>query len=408
MSRTSRGILFVSHDSGRTGAPIGLLAFMRWMRANTNYGIGTVLRVPGPLEASFRELGPTLTLNTSFLARSRLGRRIRQRLPGFFRDETDKIRRFFAAGAFDLIYSNTMTNGVALEALSSFGVPIVTHVHELEYWINRSGAEHLKRVLGHTTAYIAVAEAVRENLIYNHGVPDEKIAVIYEHIRELPPVPSPAEKAAARKNLGIPAGAFVVGGCGAEHWRKGRDLIPQLLSALRRLRPEGEFHFVWVGRSGSAAEEYALQHDLRAAGVESRFHSSGEVADPFQLYPAMDAFALLSREDPYPLACLEVAATEVPVVCFADAGGMPEFARDGCGLVSPYLDLEQMARDLIRLADDPELARDCGRRARAKVARENLLDTTAPQLKAVIDRCVGDGKGRAATEATGHPAVGKL
>jgi glycosyltransferase involved in cell wall biosynthesis len=408
MARSGLRILFISHDSGRTGAPIGLLAFMRWLRANTDYEIGTLLRSPGPLEPAFRELGPTTTLGASFLSRSRLRRRLRGFLPRSLQEETGKIRSLFAAGNYDLIYSNTMTNGAALEALASSGVPVLTHVHELGFWISRAGPENLRRTLARTTRYVAVSQAVREYLVHQHRIPEEKIAVIYEHIRELPSVPSPAEKAAARKNLGIPAGAFVVGGCGAEHWRKGRDLIPQLLSALRRSRPQGEFHFVWVGRSGSAAEEYALQHDLRAAGVEGRFHSSGEVADPFQLYPAMDAFALLSREDPYPLACLEVAATEVPVVCFADAGGMPEFARDGCGLVSPYLDLEQMARDLIRLADDPELARDCGRRARAKVARENLLDTTAPQLKAVIDRCVGDGKGRTATDAAGRPAVGKL
>ncbi len=388
MTKAVAKILFLSHDAGRTGAPIGLLAFLRWLRANSDFQFGILLRSHGPLEASFREVGSTVTLGASVLRRTRLGRRLRRWLPRGIREETAKIRKMFSAGGYDLIYANTLTNGAILESLTSFGVPVITHVHELEYWITRSGPENLRQVLAHTTAFIAVSQAVRENLIRNHGVPAEKITVIYEHIRELPPIPTPAEKTAARQALGLPEGAFVVGGCGAEHWRKGRDLIPQLLLALHRHRPDRQIHFVWIGRPGTDDEEYALHHDLRVAGVESSFHPSGEVADPFKLFPAMDVFALLSREDPFPLACLEVAATGTPVVCFADAGGMPEFVRDGCGFVAPYLDVDKMAADIVRLASDPELSRACGSRARAKVERENLLATTGPQLRAVIEKSV--------------------
>ena len=379
-------ILFVSHDAGRTGAPIGLLAFLRWLRANTNYQIGTLLRAPGPLEASFRELGPTVTLGRSIFSRSRLGRRLRRLLPRELREETGKIRRMFSEGSYDLIYSNTMTNGGVLEALASFGAPVITHVHELAYWIWRGGTENLQRVLAHTKAFIAVSEAVRENLVHTHRIPAEKITVIYEHIRDLPAVPTDAEKASARAVLGIPAGALVVGGCGAEHWRKGRDLIPQLLVALQRYRPQNDIHFVWVGRPGTAEEEFTLQHDLRAAGVAGVFHASGEVENPFALFPAMDIFALLSRDDPYPLACLEVAATEIPVVCFSGAGGMPEFVNGGCGFAAPYLDVDEMAQQIAHLAGDTELRQSCGRLGRAKVARENTLEITARQLHSVMEK----------------------
>ncbi len=378
-------ILFISHDSGRTGAPIGLLAFMRWLRAQGGCEIGTILRAPGPLVDDFRALGPTLMLGNSFLSRSRLGRRVRSHLPRAWRGDAGAIRKFFVQGRYDAIYSNTITNGAILETLAG-RAPVVTHVHELEYWIERSGAENLRRVLSCTNAFIAASFAVRDNLVQNHGVPAEKIAVVHEHIRELPALPTAEDKVSARRALGIPQDAFVVGSCGAEHWRKGRDLIPQLLLALRRERPDRAFHFVWVGRPGTRDEEFALQHDLHRAGVEAFYHSSGgEVADPFRYYPAMDVFALLSRDDPYPLACLEAAALEMPVVCFADAGGMPEFARDGCGFVAPYLDLSAMARDVVHLAEDSTLTRNFGKAAREKVARENLPAATGPRLRAVLD-----------------------
>lgn len=386
MSRQSPRILAISHDAGRTGAPIGLLAFLNWLREAKGAHTGIILRNPGPLERSFQKLGPTLTLGKSALLRWRLGRRLRGMLPHSIQTEARSIRNICSKGEYNVIYSNTATNGEVLEILSPLGLPVVTHVHELDYWITRAGPTNWRQVVSNTSRYIAAAQAVRDNLVHRHGISSNKVDVVYEHIRSLPAVPSAAERAAARSALGIPHGAIVIGGCGAEHWRKGRDLIPQLLIALNRACPDRQFHVVWVGRLGSSDEEYALRHDLRAAGVEDRFHTSGEVANPFALFPAFDVFALLSRDDPYPLACLEVAATETPVVCFENAGGMPEFARDGCGLVAPYLDITAMANDILKLAVEPMLSLDCGRRARAKVARENTLDTTGPQLLEVIER----------------------
>lgn len=389
MSRTAPRILFISHDSSRTGAPIGLLAFMQWLRANVTCHIGTILRAPGPLEAAFRELGSTLTLGTSILSRSRIGRRVRSLLPQTIQLECGRVRRFFEQGNFDLIYSNTVTNGAIIECLAPSGVPVVTHVHELAYWIWRSGRENLERMLASTTSFVAASEAVRLNLIQNHGIPSSKIAVVYEHIRELPPIPTAADKESARAKLGLSKDALVVGGCGAEHWRKGRDLIPQLLVALRKLEPELNIHFVWIGRMGTREEEFTLRHDLELARVEADFHASGEVTDPFAMYAALDVFVLLSRDDPYPLACLEAAGTEKPVVCFERAGGMPEFVRDGCGIVVPYLDIEAMARGIITLVSQPDIAGAFGRRAREKVKRENTLATTGPHLLSIIEAARG-------------------
>ena len=385
MSPRSPGILFVSHGAERTGAPIGLLAFMGWLRENTDYRLGTLLCTPGPLADEFRAHGPVATLGATPLTLTRLGRRVGRLLPRSVREETGRIRRAFRGGAYDLIYSSTITNGRALSALASFGVPVVTHVHELAYWMWRTGEENLRRALAHTHAFIAASRAVQDHLVEQHAVPAEKITLVYEHIRALPPVPTPSEKAAARRSLGLPADALVIGGCGAEPWRKGRDLIPPLLAALRRQSGIGEAYFVWVGRRGTPEEEWTFRYDLRGAGVEAFFRASGEVSDPASIFAAFDVFALLSREDPYPLACLEVAATEVPVACFDGAGGMPEFVRDGCGTVARYLDVEQMAQGIAALAGDPARLGACGRRARAKVLAESTLDATAPRLCAVIE-----------------------
>ena len=53
-------ILFVSHDAGRTGAPLILLNFQRWLKKHTSLQFATILRRAGPLEPEFAASGRNL------------------------------------------------------------------------------------------------------------------------------------------------------------------------------------------------------------------------------------------------------------------------------------------------------------------------------------------------------------
>ena len=111
-------------------------------------------------------------------------------------------------------------------------------------------------------------------------------------------------------------------------------------------------------------------------------------ANVLDYYCAMDAFALTSREDPFPLVMLEAGALEVPVVCFANSGGGPEFAGGGAGLVAPYLDVEALAGHLAVLHDNADLRRQLGAEAARQVQTNYTVDGQAPKLLASIERCM--------------------
>ena len=100
--------------------------------------------------------------------------------------------------------------------------------------------------------------------------------------------------------------------------------------------------FVWVG-GGPALELAQFEHDARLAGLGDRIRFTGAVTDAADYLAAADVFALTSRQDSYPLTALEAAALQKPIVCFAGAGGMPEFVEEDCGFVVPYLDATAMA-----------------------------------------------------------------
>jgi glycosyltransferase involved in cell wall biosynthesis len=383
--------LAVSHDAGRTGAPIGLLAFLRWRREQTGRPVPSILRAPGPLAPDFAALGPCLVLRNTWLHRTRAGRRLLGRLPRAVADETGRVLKFARLHQPGVVYSNTLTNGRLLADLAPLGVPAVSHAHELEYWIARLGPENLRLTLQHSHHFIAAAEAVARNLRTRHGVDPSQLTVIHEHIARLPAPWNPDTRARERQRLGLPPEAFVIGSCGAEHWRKGRDLIPNLLRAVQRRLPERAVRFLWIGRPGSADEERALNYDLRLTGGAAAYVATGELPDPFPSYSALDAFALLSRDDPFPLACLEAAAAGAPVLCFDDAGGMPEFTARGAGLSVPYLDVEAMADGLARIARETEFAGQLARTARGEVAERHLPMHTGPRILEVLARTRASG-----------------
>jgi glycosyltransferase involved in cell wall biosynthesis len=379
-------ILALSHDAGRTGAPIGLLAFLQWWRRESNQPVASIIRSPGPLVPAFQELGPCLVLGDTWLHRTRAGRRLLQRLPAGFGQQRGALLRFVKGQAPSVVYANTLTHGLLLDLLAPLQLPTVSHAHELEYWITRAGPENLRLVRQHTRHYLAAAEAVRQYLVDPIGIPAEQITVVHEHIARLPDLPAPHTRQMERDRLGLPTDALVIGGCGAEHWRKGRDLIPAVLQAVRRRLPGRDVRFLWIGRPGSAEEERTLQYELRLTGNLGAYAASGEVKDPFPLYAALDAFALLSREDPFPLACLEAAAAGAPILCFAGAGGMPEFTGRGCGLSVPYLDLDALAGQVAWLDRHPEATRKMAAAARQEVEAAHLPHRTGPRILEVLQR----------------------
>ena len=92
---------------------------------------------------------------------------------------------------------------------------------------------------------------------------------------------------------------------------------------------------------------------IEDSGLAAHVTFLGPKPNPRDWFRAGDVFLLPSREDPFPLVCLEAAEAGMPVVCFAEAGGMPDFVEDDAGFVVPYLDVEAMAE-----AVDPELYRN--------------------------------------------------
>jgi glycosyltransferase involved in cell wall biosynthesis len=291
------------------------------------------------------------------------------------------ILKAYGRKEIGLVYSNTITNGDILADLSRLGCPIITHVHELENFIHSCGKLNLDNVKRYSDLFIVASTAVKNNLVNNHQIDSEKVRVVHAFVPTDNYSVSKVNRSrkAVLEELGIPEDAFVVGGSGTTDWRKSPELFVQLAGYVQQTSPEQNIYFVWVG----GALTWELEYDIKKLGLNNiRFvHHTRSTVDYFN---AMDVFALVSRIDPYPLVCLEAASLGKPILCFAEAGGMPEFVESDSGFIVPYLNIEELTAKIMLLVNDRDLLQKLGHQAQVKVQQRHDIDVAGCELLKLI------------------------
>jgi glycosyltransferase involved in cell wall biosynthesis len=383
-----RGVLFVGHEATRTGAPIALLHIVRWFRENSGLACGVAFPFDGELVPAYRQVAETYVTDSS------------RWCPGGVRASTLRgvglgewaerkyqrdISGFIERCAPGVIYANSICAAPTVDLLNS-RLPLIVHIHELEFTFKTAGIPRLPQFMARARAFIACSKAVKTNLIDNHGVEPGRVELVYESI-PVSEIRTDRAREDVLAGLQIPRDAKVVVGGGSHNWRKGGDLFVQLAQTISSKR-DG-IYFVWIG--GRFEDQAQMEHDARLAGVADRLRWSGSVPDAPNYLGAGDVFVLTSREDPYPLICLEAAALGKPIVCFADAGGMPEFVEDDCGFVTPYLDVAAMAARVELLVERSECRQKMGEAARTKVTSRHDVGKAVPQIFGIVERTLSNG-----------------
>jgi glycosyltransferase involved in cell wall biosynthesis len=322
-------VLFIGHEASRTGAPIGFLSLIEWLREAGVVEPVLWLRHGGALEGEHRVLGP--------LAVGADGSGLEE------------------VAGIHLAYLNTATLGAHAEVLKLAGVPVICHAHEMDFELGVTGRANLVRLEKCVWLFVACSEAVKASLIRCAGVAAEKVVVVPECVDVERALRRAEEPAALEVRA---AGRRVVCGMGTVSWRKGVDLFLRVVAELG----EG-WQAVWIGELCAGAEGDRVRHDLRVLGLEGRVVFTGSLANPHAVLGQADVFCLTSREDPYPLAMVEAAALGKPVIGFAGSGGVEEFAVEGGAWTVPYADTHAMARRVL------EVVNEGGEAGRREVAR---------------------------------------
>jgi glycosyltransferase involved in cell wall biosynthesis len=392
MNGSSRKILFISHDASRTGAPFVLLHLLKWLKENTDLNFEILLKNGGELESEFEAIAPTYiwykpanpkNLFEKLLVKYNLSKLSPSR-------HKQKLANILVQKKFDLIFANSVASCDAIiEVKDYLKLPVICYVHELEMSIVQfCGLDVFDRAANFIDHYIGSSQLSVDNLKQNHGIKDNEIDLVYDYIpaKQYHEEGKKYDKDGLRNKLGIPKNAFVVGSCGTIDSRKGVDLIPQIARLVKE-KSNDPIYFIWIGGDQESVEFKKILQDIKKLELNDRVIF---VEYSIEYFAAIDVFLLSSREDPFPLVCLQSAAMEKPIICFEKAGGMPEFVQDECGFVVPYLDIGMVAEKIIKLEEDPDLSQKLGISASLKVIKDHDVEIAGKQIMSIIDRVLAE------------------
>jgi glycosyltransferase involved in cell wall biosynthesis len=103
-----------------------------------------------------------------------------------------------------------------------------------------------------------------------------------------------------------------------------------------------------------------------------------------------DLFFLSSREDPFPLVCLEAAALKKPIICFDKAGGMPELVSGQNGATIKYGDIQLACDKIVELSTNSSLLRNMGEQISQEVQKFDVA-IQVPKILEIIEKTIRNG-----------------
>jgi glycosyltransferase involved in cell wall biosynthesis len=383
-------IIFISHDASRTGAPFVLLHLLEWLKKNTDMEFIILLKNPeGELLSEFKKLGKIFSFSEISFSDYTITARIKRRIKKIFNSFRAPVISANEIIEFNprIIYANTVVSCDVAYEIQNYMTNkprIICHIHELEIAINKYlGKENFNKVKHKIDYYIAVSNAVQNNLFLNHNISTNKIHLVnafipaiqyskFHTINEL------------KLNLGLKEKDFLITGCGTIDWRKSPDLFIQIAGYVLNKTSATDIYFIWIGGELDSIEFQHLLYDIKKLGFEKQIKILGTVSNPIDYLGISDLFLMTSREDPYPLVCLEAASRSVPILCFSDAGGIPEFVQDDAGCIIPYLNTFLMSEKIIELIKDREQRNRLGKNGQHKVIQNHDVSIAGKKIESIL------------------------
>jgi len=290
--------------------------------------------------------------------------------------------------AIDILHLHSAKAGyLGRTAAYSAGVPAIYTPHAFPFQRTTDALRPLyrrieRKLAGQTARIICVSEGEREEALLA-GLPEEKLTVISNGIdltRWAPP--SPEERAAARRALGITGKEIIIGALARLTPQKGIDLLVQATEDLAQDFPDMRI-LIW-GDGPQRNALIALARRLRLPCVQF----VGETRDPARAYAAMDVFCSPSRWEGCPYAVLEAMACGLPVVA-SDVAGHSDLIEDGESGVLCESELPGPLAGALRvpLADE-DVRAAFGAAARRRVEAftiERMVEATAVVYREVME-----------------------
>jgi len=214
--------------------------------------------------------------------------------------------------------------------------------HRLYLWLERCAARY-------TDALVAVCAGQKALALEHHLLPAEKVTVIPNGLAT-ERFCVPRDRAALRRELGLPEDVTLLGTVAALSPQKGIEYLIRAAAAVRRERPD--VHFLIVGEGPLRGSLQRLASTLR---LDEGVHFVGARDDVPQLLGALDIFVLPSLWEGLPYALLEAGAAGVPCLATNIPGNADVITPGQTGRLARPADSLDLAVQIFAALGDPGL-----------------------------------------------------
>jgi glycosyltransferase involved in cell wall biosynthesis len=238
------------------------------------------------------------------------------------------------------------------------------------------------QLMRRTDRVVAVAEAVRREVVDSFRVPKERVVMIPNAVDPDRMKPERG-RTATRRSLGIPPEAPVVLSLGALTWEKDPVAHVELGARVIRERPEAVHVMVGEGPLESQVEAAIRRHNL-----DGQIRLMPPRADVPDLLVMSDVLLLASRTEGMPTCVIEAGFSGLPVAAYAIAG-VPEVVIDGVtGRLTHPGDIDGLALHVLDLLGDKEKSRAMGEAARERCRSHFEIGMIAPQYLQLYEELI--------------------
>lgn len=305
-------ILMVVHDLFPNGAQLHSLFMAAAIREKYGYEIATIACGEGTLEPNFQCLGKLFKLDRKYTS--------------------EKNVRAMLARLKDQGFEHAIINTSACGWLTSYfldaDIECVGLVHEMPDLIRRMELEPDLKALNEHARHVIFSSELTQKLTAQEilGQDWKRAKTLPQGLYKAESILSPKEKFAALKivqeRLNLPDNAQLVLGAGYGDHRKGVDIF--CTWALNAARQTPHLHFLWMGNLSPEMKERCEAMLLEVPEASKNIHFLGFQKDTGLFYRAASAYALTSREDPYPSTVLEALACGTPAFLVMGTTGLEE------------------------------------------------------------------------------------
>src|SRR4030095_3834339 len=272
-------------------------------------------------------------------------------------ENVKRIRQLIKVNNIQIVHTNTNYDRTAgAFAARKTSAKHITSCHSLEP-ISHNLTHYIRnKFLTHH--FICDGESIRELIIKQNNIPENKITVVHNGVDPLEMKKDDNLRLSTRSELGIKDNEILLGNVGRLVKFKGHKY---LLSAFKIISESLTGAKLMVVGDGELIDE--LREYSKVLGLEDKVIFTGFRDDLNALYSAIDIYiqpSLSEGGELFPFSVLQAMAQGIPVIA-SKTGDIPLMVKDGeNGFLADEKSPFQISQKTIQLINDPVLRQKMG------------------------------------------------